>query len=115
MAKASTVTINLSITGDGINEQDTPVLAQDANAVGVRAPTAFPAGDATVPNPSATKTVRLLFVPPAGSTVVKILKGASGDTGVTLAAAADFMVTLPAGGSVILNCSAPETITVWKL
>ena len=115
MAKQSTVTLVVAIQGDGINTSYTP---PGAPIVNLTAPAGGPItvslaiGDNTLTVPPGS--LGLLIVPPATSTVTKILKGVALDTGFTISPSRiTGPIGLPVGAmTVLLNASAIEVITV---
>ena len=116
MAKASTVTLSVTITGDGESLSYSLPAGNITNAaapMGGPIPTALTSGDNTITVPSGA--VEVLIVPPAASVVVKKLKGIGGDTGVTISPSQPMMLSLPAGATTfILNAGSTETVTlVW--
>jgi len=115
MAKQSVVTLLVTIQGDGINTSYTPPGAPVINA---NAPAGGPvtvtlaAGDNTLVVPPNTRGV--IIVPPAASTVVKKLKGAAPDVGLTISPS---LLTGPIGltagtTTLLLNAASGEDITV---
>lgn len=115
MAKTSTVNLNVTIQGDGINTSYAPPGAPIVNTA---APAGGPItislamGDNTLVVPPGALGV--IIVPPAISVVVKALKGAVIDTGLIISPTRiSGPIGLPAGAtSLIINASAPEDITV---
>ena len=114
MAKISTTSLSVVVAGDGVSESYTPPGTPITNAA---APAGGPlnvtlsTGDNTLTVP--TGAVAALVVPPTTSTVTKKIKGAAGDTGVTIASATPMLLPLGTGtASFILNASAGETIAV---
>lgn len=114
MAKKSTVTLAVTVTGDGVNTTynpvGTPIINLAAPAGGPIA-AALSTGDNTLTVPAGAS--HLLIVPATDSVVVKKLKGVGGDTGFTIAPASPTLLGLPAAAvSVLLNASAGEVITI---
>jgi hypothetical protein len=114
MAKTSTTTVTMSVTGDGVSLSYTPLGAPIVNAAapaGGPVAIALAAGDNTITVPPGA--VGFILVPPAASVVVKRLKGIAADTGFTLAPATPSVIALPtAAASVLLNASATETVSI---
>lgn len=114
MAKKSTVTLVVTVTGDGVNTTYNPVgtpIINLAAPAGGPLSVALSSGDNVLTPPAGA--MGLLIVPPTNSVVVKKLKGVGGDTGVTIAPAAPMLLSLPSGGgAVTLNAGAGETIVI---
>ncbi len=114
MAKTSTTSISVEVTGDGVTASYTPPSAPVVNTT---APAGGPVsvtlstGDNTITVPSGTQA--FLLVPPATSTVVKLLKGAAPDTGFAIALAQPSFIAVPAATATILvNAASGETVSI---
>lgn len=121
---AASLTVLLSITGGPfpINEQTPPLLVQMTNSPGQRIQQTLVSGPNTItppqsPQPTATFAV---IIPPASSSVTKVFKGVSGDTGYTLSNTQPSVIPIgsvagPGGGigSFILNASGTEAVWIY--
>lgn len=111
MAKTSTLTITVQVTGDGVNDNWTPTPPQNTAAPGGGPQLlALASGDNTITVPAGASGFVLL--PPAGSAVVKKIKGAGGDTGVTISNTLPFVGSVSAG-SLIINASNVENVQIF--
>lgn len=113
MAKISTTTLAVVVSGDGVSESYTPPGAPITNAnapAGGPLNVALTTGDNTLAVPAGA--VAVLLVPPTSSTVVKKLK-VPGDAGTPFGRAAPSLLGLDVGTSTLtINASAGETIAV---
>lgn len=115
MAKQSTVTLTISVAGDGLNTSFTPT---GTPLVNVAAPAGGPvgitlaSGDNTILVPPGSKG--LIIIPPSTSTVVKKLKGAAPDTGFSISPSIlSGPIGLPtAAVSIILNAVSSEEVQI---
>lgn len=114
MAKKSTVTLSLTITGDGITTTYVPPTAPIVNntaPAGGPILVALSTGDNDLTVPAGATSV--LIVPLSDSAVVKKLKGDAADVGVTIAPASPTLLGLPSGATeVTINAASGETISV---
>lgn len=114
MAKKSSLSMTVTVAGDGVNTTYNPVgtpIVNLAAPAGGPLSVALTTGDNTLAVPAGA--VALLVVPDPASVVVKKLKGVGGDTGFTIAPASPSLLGLPSSAvSVLLNASAGETITI---
>lgn len=114
MAKTSSVTFTVSITGDGGTLNYTPPgtpLSNTSAPYGGPIPVALSSGNNTLTPPATAQGV--MIIPPTGSAITKTLKGIAGDTGILLNNALPTVLSLPVGGGAfVINASNSETITV---
>lgn len=114
MAKTSSCKIEVGVLGDGETSTFVPSTSPVLNTacpVGGMSTLSLSSGDNTISVPSGA--IGIAFSPSSSSTVVKKLKGAGGDTGVTIRANAPSVVYLPdATASFILNASTTESLPV---
>lgn len=114
MAKTSTTSLSVAVTGDGVAATYTPATAPMVNTA---APAGGPVdvtlaiGDTTIAVPTGAQG--FVLVPPSASTVVKTLKGVGGDTGFAIALALPTMISLPASTTTILvNAASSEVVAI---
>ncbi len=114
MAKTTTTSISVAVSGDGVAATYTPASAPITNTTGPAGgpvDVALSSGDNTITVPSGSKG--MLLVPPATSSVVKKLKGDAGDTGFTIAPALPSVLALPTGTtSILINAASSETVSI---
>ena len=114
MAKASTVAILISVSGDGTQDQFTPASSANATAPsgGSQTVALNNATDTSVPIPAGYKGVWIKFTNGVAS---KKLKWAGGDTGFDLAPAGQHYFELPSGKTalIILCGGAGESCEVF--
>lgn len=115
MAKTSTVTINVSVTGDGIATSYQPPgspLVNPGAPGGGPITYALSSGDNTIAIPPGSLGV--FIIPASTSTVAKKLKGSGGDTGFPISP--NLMsgpISLVVGqASLMLNAASAENITL---
>lgn len=70
-------------------------------------------GDHSVP--CRTTDVQLVIVPPSDNTVTLKLKGAPGDTGVTLSSNSPSVIGLDGQSSIIINTSDAVTVLIYRI
>lgn len=114
MAKQSTVTLGVSVTGDGLtlgySPQGFPLQNPNAPA-GVPTSVAIVNGNNTISIPSGC--IAILIQPPAGSVITKTLKGVAGDTGVPIHTANPTLLSLPSGtSSILIAANGAETLAI---
>jgi len=113
MAKTSSVTMSITVSGDGLGFTYVPPTAPVVNPAspGSEILTALAPGDNIItPPPNANYC---LVVPAGTSTNPKKLKGVGGDTGVAIHPSNPTLVALPSGGGTfIINATAGETVTL---
>ena len=114
MAKTSTTSISVAVTGDGVVESFTPATAPIVNAAapaGGPLNVALSTGDNTLAVPPGAQG--LVFVPPSSSVVAKKLKGIAGDTGFLLSPTLPSAIMVPAGtATVLINAASAETVLI---
>jgi hypothetical protein len=114
MAKTSTTSVSVAVSGDGVAETFTPSSSPVINAsapAGGPISVALSTGDNTLTVPPGAQG--FVFVPPTSSVVVKKLKGIAGDTGFTLSPTLPSVIMLPAGATTALvNAASSETVSI---
>jgi hypothetical protein len=117
MAKASTTTIEVEVSGDGVTCEYTPSGAPIENSAapaGGPVTVSLSSGNNAVTVP--TGAVAVLIVPSTGSTVAKKLKGDNADTGFGIRPSAPSLISLVASAStVIINAASAEDISIFWL
>lgn len=118
MSATSTRTITLGFAGDRVGNPSASAAANTSSPAATAAPISLAIGDNTITVPTGgTVPTAVTIVKPAGSTAVLKLKGAGGDTGVTLHATDPDSISLAASqASFILNASAIVTgvVLIWS-
>lgn len=112
MAKNGTVTITIVAVGDGSRLDFT--IGAPVNSIS-------PANHQTLALASGANTITpplnamfCVLVPPPGSSVVKTLKGITGDTGFVLNSGAPTMLSMPlSAGPFVINCGGIETVEIY--
>ena len=111
MAKTSSGSIGVTITGDGVTSEYVPSGSPVVNTAapsGGTTPLVLAAGTNTVSVPSGA--IGFVLSPPTSSTNGKTLKGIAGDTGVPLRPNAPSMLYLPNGAvSFVITSVGIET------
>jgi hypothetical protein len=112
MSKTATTTIATTVSGDGLNAQQT---VSNVNT------SALPPSTVTTANGSVTVTVPaaaqgFTIYPPIGSVITKTLKGIAGDTGVPFGPGASFPASIGfAAGAIpsfVITANGIETLQV---
>lgn len=117
MAKTSTITTTINVTGDGVTESYQPVgfpIVNNAAPGGVPTPVTLTAGDNILAVPAGS--TGWVLMPPSGSTITKRLKDSAtpGDVGYLLSTTQPSILSIGAAQTTIrLNASTPgETVTI---
>lgn len=114
MAKTSTTSLSVAVSGDGVSETYVPATAPIVNAAapaGGPLSVALTTGDNTLTVPPGAQG--FLLVPPSASAVAKKLKGVGGDTGFSLSMTLPSLLMLPTGAStVLINAASSETVQI---
>jgi hypothetical protein len=108
MAKTSTATLTVSVSGDGVAANYTVSSTNNAAPGGGPTAVALSSGNNTITGPAGTTGA--LVVPPAGSMVAKVLKGVNGDTGIALSNTLPFFVS---AASFVINAASGETVQIF--
>lgn len=82
MSKTSGRQVNIQVSGDGINRNDTFPAASNTSANAVSQSLSLASGSNTIT--TTTGFVAVTIIPPAGNTNSITLKGVTGDTGIRL-------------------------------
>jgi hypothetical protein len=130
MSKLANLCLNISVTGGGRHDNITripiqPLTASNTSPPGLlstNSPAIFSQVSLSSGNNVVSTTVfgyvpvYLVLVPPTGSTITKILRGANTDTGVTLANTLPVVLAItPITGNIIINSSGSETLNSWLI
>jgi hypothetical protein len=114
MSKTSTISVQLSVIGDGVSDLYTPPgypIVNNSAPTGIPVPIVLALGDNTIAVPTGTQA--FLLQPPTGSVVTKKLKGVGGDTGFLINPSLPLIVPVPTGTtSILINASAGETVQI---
>lgn len=121
MSKTASLTITVSITGDGLNPLTYSTSFDNSNGFGAQGPyaLALSAGfnSLTAPTNATTPPKFVILKPASTSTNTKTIKGVTGDTGPAALAWTSQLVILPMGsaGAWGITATAGETIDVFYL
>jgi hypothetical protein len=114
MAKTSSASIGVTVTGDGVSNSFVPPgspMQNTAAPSGGTTPLVLAAGNNVVTLPAGAKGV--VISPPITSTNAKTIKGVAGDTGIGILAGSPIMLTFVAGTTVFsINSTGIETVNL---
>lgn len=109
MAKTSTVSVGVTITGDGTTTSYSPTAVQNTSAPdGGPRLLVLTTGNNTITPPTGATGFTL-----SPGTVAKTLKGIAGDTGVPLSITGLTTVFLASAASFVINSTGGETISIF--
>jgi hypothetical protein len=108
VAKTATVTLAVSVQGDGLTLSESVVLTNTTGSAPTT--TTLQTGNNTVTFP--VGVFRVLIVPPANNAVQWAIKGLAGDTGVPLTAGEPLFLS-ENFTSFVINTNAPITFTFY--
>ncbi len=110
MSKTSTLSLGLTVTGDGVNDSYAPPpVTNSAAPYGGQVSLALAAGFNTITKPAGA--VGCVITPPATSTNAKTLKGLTGDTGIGIATASP--TVLAATATFGITSAGIETVLLY--
>jgi hypothetical protein len=113
MSKTSTVTLTVSVTGDGLSESYAlPAVVNAAAPGGGPSNLALATGFNSIAVPPGS--LGFILIPPVGSVITKTLKGITGDTGIPLHVTNPTWVSLPPATATIgiTAGGAGETVAI---
>ncbi len=110
MSKTSLTSIGITVTGDGENATyQAPIITNVAAVYGGQLSYALASGFNALSVP--TGAMGLLITPPVTSTIVKTLKGITGDTGLILSAVSPTFLSLDSTQTTVgIDASGTETV-----
>jgi hypothetical protein len=108
MAKSASMTLALTLQGDGLTLAESVVLTNAASSPPTTV--ALASGNNTIVFPSGVQ--RVLIVPPVGNAVVMALKDVAGDTGIPISLTEPQFLSLTFT-QFIINANAPVTVTLY--
>ncbi len=101
MAKTSTTTVGVTVSGDGVTASITPTGSPVTNTAAPHGgPIAFSLASGFITVPTAT-TIGVVVIPPVASVISKTLKGLTGDTGFLIRENAPSVLMFPTGTATI--------------
>jgi hypothetical protein len=113
VAKTATTVISYTISGDNFSGT-APLFSQSIANSSAVVPTSIATsnGATTVTVPAAA--VGAILIPPPGSSVTKVIKGVTGDTGVAIDPANPTVLKWSAGqiANFVLTCNGVETVEI---
>lgn len=118
MSATSTRVITLGFAGDRVGNPSAAAAANASSPAATAAPITLAIGDNTITVPTGgTVPTAVTIIKPSANTATLKLKGAGGDTGITLHPTDPDSISLaPAQASIILNASAQVVgvVLVWS-